>query len=82
MYMDLNSLNDLLPKFWTSKKCGKHEGLANQHGMLLMKNLLVKPEDLFEQLEKTYLIFKIFQKFHGVIFLKEQILPNILNPNM
>lgn len=80
MYMDLNSLNDLLPKFWTSKKCGKHEGLANQHGMLLMKNLLVKPEDLFEQLGKNIFNFQNFPKISWGDFLKRANLAEYLKP--
>lgn len=80
MYMDLNSLNALLPKFWTAEKCGKHEGLADQHGMLLMKNLLVKPEDLFEQLAKNTFTFQNFSKISWVDFLRRANLAEYLKP--
>lgn len=76
--MDLNSLNTLLPKFWTRQKCGKHEGLANQHGMLLLKNLLVKPEDLFEQLDKNIFKFQSFSKIGWGDFLSRASLSEYL----
>lgn len=79
--MDFSSLNTLLPKFWTEKKCGKHDGLANQHGMLLTKNLLVKPEDLFEQLEKNTFTFKNFSKIPWSDFLSRAKLAEYLKPN-
>lgn len=79
--MDLNSLNNLLPKFWTKQKCGKHEGLANQHGMLLLKDLLVKPEDLFEQLNKNTFKFQSFSKIPWSDFLTRANLSEYLKPN-
>lgn len=79
--MDLNSLNTLLPKFWTSKKCGKHEGLAVQHGMLLLKNLMVSPELLFEQLEKNTFTFKNFGKIQWSEFLEKANLSDFLKTN-
>lgn len=79
--MDFSSLNTLLPKFWTEKKCGKHDGLAAQHGMLLMKNLLVKPEDLFEQLEKNRFTFGNLAKIQWSEFLNRAKLAEYLKPN-
>ena len=79
--MDFSSLNTLLPKFWTEKKCGKHDGLAVQHGMLLMKNLLVKPEDLFEQIEKNTFTFGTFTKIPWSEFLSRAKLAEYLKPN-
>ena len=78
--MDLDSLNTLLPEFWTDKKCGGKEGLAKQHGMLLAKNLLVKPETLFEQLEHSYFMFKNFPKIAWSDFLRKAELAEYLKP--
>lgn len=61
--MDFNSLNTLLKNFWTPQKCGKHQDLANQHGMLLLKHLKTSPEALFEQLNSNS--FK-FQNISGI----------------
>ena len=81
MYMDFSSLNQLLPEYWTKKKCGKHSGLAEQHGMLLMKNLLVKPEDLFEQIRQNTFTFKDFSKIPWSDFLKRANLAEYLKSN-
>lgn len=78
--MDLNSLNELLPKFWTKQKCGKHEGLDNQHGMLLMKHLLVNPKDFFEQLKINIFTFQNFSKIAWSDFLKRANLSEYLKP--
>ena len=48
--MDNNELNSELRKFWTPKKCGKHEELSKQHEILLSKFLKAIPKDLFEQI--------------------------------
>lgn len=78
--MDLNSLNELLPKFWTEQKCGKHEGLDNQHGMLLMKHLRVNPKDFFEQLKINIFTFQNFSKIAWSDFLKRANLSEYLKP--
>lgn len=37
-------LKEILDKFWTDKKLGKHKSLKNDHGEILLKTLLVDPE--------------------------------------
>lgn len=80
MYMDSSSLNTLLPRFWTEKKCGKHKDLVKQHGLLLLKDLVAKPEDLFEQLEQNIFTFKPFDKIQWSEFLQRAKLAEYLKP--
>ena len=50
--MDSNNLNKYLTAYWTPAKCGKHTEIIKQHAMVLMPNLKVEPEDLFEQINE------------------------------
>lgn len=79
--MDLNELRDLLVKYWTAEKCGKHTDLANQHGMILLKNLLVSPEDCFAQFEQNVFKFMPFSKISWNDFLKRANLSEYLRPS-
>lgn len=76
--MDLNNLNKLLPLYWTAKKCGKHDGLSNQHGMLLLKNLKVDPNTYFEQVKSNTFTFMPFGKISWSEFLKRSKLAEYL----
>jgi len=59
--MDFNTLNIGLNEYWTPQKLGKHSNeIANQHGMLLLKNLKTSPEDFFKFLKTTTFTFKPF----------------------
>lgn len=78
--MDSNNLNKCLIDYWTAKKCGKHTEIAKQHGMLLLKNLKVDPDDLFEQINENTFKFQTFPLIQWSDFLKRANLAEYLKP--
>lgn len=78
--MDSNNLNKCLNDYWTDKKSGKHNELAKQHGMLLLKNLKVEPEDLFEQVNENIFKFQTFLLIPWKDFLIRANLAEYLKP--
>lgn len=78
--MDSNNLNKCLNDYWTDKKSGKHNELAKQHGMLLLKNLKVEPEDLFEQVNENIFKFQTFSLIPWKDFLIRANLAEYLKP--
>lgn len=78
--MDNNELNTELRKFWTPKKCGKHDELAKQHDILLTKFLKASPKDLFEQIAENKFEFVEFSKIYWKDFLKRAKLAEYLAP--
>lgn len=78
--MDSNNLNKCLNDYWTDKKSGKHNELAKQHGMLLLKNLKVEPEDLFEQVNENIFKFQTFPLIPWKDFLIRANLAEYLKP--
>lgn len=78
--MDSNNLNKCLNDYWTDKKSGKHNELAKQHGMLLLKNLKVGPEDLFEQVNENIFKFQTFPLILWKDFLIRANLAEYLKP--
>lgn len=78
--MDFNSLNKYLQAFWTDSKTGKHTDMANQHGMLLLKNLKTDPKDLFDVLSKNTFNFQEFDIIPWSDFLSRARLSDYLKP--
>ena len=78
--MDSNNLNKCLNDYWTDKKSGKHNELAKQHGMLLLKNLKAEPEDLFEQINENIFKFQTFSLIPWNDFLIRANLAEYLKP--
>lgn len=78
--MDSNNLNKCLVDYWTAKKCGKHTEIIKQHGMLLLKNLKVDPEDLFEQINENKFTFQTFKLIPWSEFLNRANLAEYLKP--
>lgn len=78
--MDSNNLNKCLNDYWTDKKSGKHNELAKQHGMLLLKNLKAEPEDLFEQVNENIFKFQTFSLIPWNDFLIRANLAEYLKP--
>lgn len=79
--MDFNSLNEYLQKFWTEKKLGKHNtDIANQHGMILLKNLKTEPVELFNVLDKNKFNFQEFDVIPWSDFLRRSHLSDFLKP--
>ena len=68
--MDSNNLNKYLTAYWTPAKCGKHTEIIKQHAMVLMPNLKVEPEDLFEQINENKFTFQNFKLIPWSDFLK------------
>lgn len=78
--MDSKTLNKCLINYWTDKKSGKHEELIKQHGMLLLKNLKVEADDLFEQIEENTFKFQTFPMISWNEFLNRANLAEYLKP--
>lgn len=73
-------LNKCLKDFWTDKKSGKHPELIKKHKEILEKDLLVDPDDLFEQLNKNTFTFQNFGPIPFHSFLKKAKLDSYLRP--
>lgn len=78
--MDSNNLNKYLTAYWTPAKCGKHTEIIKQHAMVLMLNLKVEPEDLFEQINENKFTFQNFKLIPWSDFLKSANLAEYLKP--
>lgn len=74
------SLSKHLNSFWTDVKCGKHPELSKKHKAILQNDLLVSPEDLFEQLNKNTFTFQNFGPLPFHSFLKNAKLDSYLKP--
>lgn len=73
-------LTKCLKEFWTEKKCGKHPELAAKHKAILMQDCLVKPSDLFEQINQNKFTFQNFGPINLNTFLKKAKLDSYLKP--
>lgn len=73
-------LTKCLKDFWTEKKCGKHPELMAKHKAILMQDCLVKPSDLFEQINQNEFTFQNFGPLNLNTFLKKAKLDSYLKP--
>lgn len=69
-----------LANFWTAEKSGKHKDIASKHGTILIKDLLVKPGDFFEQANKNKFIFSEFRPIPLSKFLQKAKLDSFVKP--
>lgn len=76
-----NELKKCIDNYWTDKKCGKHIGIGEKHEEILLKDLLVKPQDLFEQLDKNTFTFQNFGPMKLSQFLAKSKLDSYLKPS-
>ena len=73
-------LDKYIKDFWSDEKSGKHPQLAKKHKEILEKDLIAKPEDLFEQLKQNKFVFQNFGPLKIVNFLKNAKLDSYLKP--
>ena len=78
--IDTSTLDKCLKDFWSANKSGKHSEMAKKHKDLLERHLIVKPEDLFEQLNANKFTFQNFGPIKLVNFLKKSKLDSYLKP--
>lgn len=76
--MNFNTLNEFLQSYWTDIKAGKHKELANQHGLLLLKNLKTEPKELFSVLSNNTFNFQEFETIPWSDFLNRAKLTDYL----
>lgn len=76
--IDTSTLDEYLKSFWSDNKSGKHSGMAKKHKELLERNLIAKPEDLFEQLNSNTFTFQNFGPMKLANFLKNAKLDSYL----
>lgn len=78
----MSELNELLQKYWTKKKCGKHpvDDLIMEHGLRIKTFAKVDYQDIFEQIEKNVYSIDSMPRTSWNKFLKEAKLDDFLKP--